>query len=68
MAEHLSERLRDLWMNKMAASKEAREIAEMTAEEAALAMTIEDSPESTEIVAEIPKSPRTLRLRKINSQ
>lgn len=45
----------------MATSKEAREIVEMTAKEAAQALTIEDAPEGAEIVVEIPKSPRTLR-------
>lgn len=51
-------------MNKMAAPEEAREIAEMTAEEVAQAITIEDAPKSIDIVVKIYKSPCTLRLKK----
>lgn len=51
-------------MNKMVASKEAKEIAEMTAEETVQSMTIEDAPVSIEIVAEILKSMRTPRPKK----
>lgn len=36
----------------------------MTVEEVVQAMTIGDAPESAEIVAEIPKLPRTLRHKK----
>jgi len=48
----------------MAASEEAKEIREMTIEEATQAMTVEDALESTGIVIEIPKSPHTLRPKK----
>lgn len=51
-------------MNKMATSKEAREIAEMTAEEVVQVMTIEDVLEGARIVAEIPKSPCMSRPKK----
>lgn len=56
--------LRDFWTNRMAASEEAREIGEMTAEEAAHAMTVEDAPESTRMVVEITKSSCMLRPKK----
>lgn len=49
------EQFRELWTNIMAASEEAREIAEITTEEAAQGMTIANAPESAEIVVEIPK-------------
>jgi len=62
--EHPPEQLRDLWNKNMAASQEARDFGEMTTEEAAQVMTIGDSPESVRIVAEIPKSPHTLRPKK----
>ena len=43
----------------MAASEDAREIAEMIVEDAARALTVEDAPKGPGILAEIPKSPRT---------
>lgn len=48
----------------MVVSKEAREITEMTAEEVVQALTVEYALEGVGIVAEIPKSPRTLRPKK----
>lgn len=40
------------------------EIAEIIAEEAVQALTLEDAPKDVEIVVEIPKSPHTLMLKK----
>ena len=48
----------------MARFEEAREIGEMTIEEAMQAMTVEDAPKSTGIVVEIHKSPCMLRPKK----
>jgi len=45
----------DFWIDTMAASEEVMEIEEMTAEEAAHALTIGDGLEGVEIVVEIPK-------------
>lgn len=48
----------------MEASEEAREITEMTVEEAAQALTIEYALEGARIATKIPKSLRTLRPKK----
>lgn len=64
--EHLVEQLRYFWINKMSVSKESMEIREMTVEEAAQALIVEDAPKSIKIVAEIPKSPCMPRNKKDN--
>lgn len=48
----------------METAKDVMEITEMTAEEAAQALTVGDASEGSGIMAEIPKSPRTPRPKK----
>jgi len=48
----------------MAVSKKAKDIGEMTIEEATQAMIIGDAPKSIRIVAEIPKSSCIVRPKK----
>ena len=60
LLEKLLEPLRDLWNRTMVAPEEcSMDTAVMTAKEAAQAITEVEAPESVEIVAKIPKSPRT---------
>ena len=64
LLEKLPEPFRELWNHTMAALEEAMDTRVMTTEEAAQAMTEVEALESVGIVAEIPKSPRTLRPKK----